>query len=90
MATVTKNRYVRLNGLGNGSDLVDLQKQTIAGLLFDGSLDAERISDGQIVTNDLDAALAGEVSPGFPVILVEGVLNGNNGVLLDVAQVKVR
>ena len=30
------------------------------------------------------------MSPGLPIILIEGVLNGHNGVLLDVAEIQIR
>lgn len=61
-----------------------LEQETVASLLLDGGLDTEGVGDGQIITNDLDTTTGGEVSPGLPVILLEGVLNGDNGVLLDI------
>lgn len=38
-------------------------------------LDALRVGDGQIVADDLDARVGGEVRPRFPVVLVERVLD---------------
>ncbi len=78
-----------MDRLGNGADLVNLEEETVACLLFDGGLDAQRVGDSQIVTDDLDATLSGKVGPRLPVILVEGVLNGDDGVLGDIAKVKV-
>ena len=80
---------LRLDRLGDGTDLVDLEEQTVAGLLLDRSLDTERVGNSQVITDDLNAALAGEVGPSFPVILIEGILDGDDGVLGDVAQVEI-
>ena len=38
-----------LNRLGEGSDLVDLEEEGVAGLELDGLLDADRVGDGQVV-----------------------------------------
>jgi hypothetical protein len=83
------DKNLRLDGLGDGSDLVDLKQETVASFLLNGSLDTEGISDGKVVTDDLDATIGGEVSPSLPIVLVEGILNGDDGVLLDVADVEV-
>lgn len=40
-----------LDGLGEGTDLVDLEQKGVAGLELDGLLDAEGVGDGQVVTN---------------------------------------
>ena len=82
-------KNLRLDGLGDGSDLVDLKQETVTSLLLDGSFDAEGVGDSKVVADDLDATIGGEVSPSLPIILVEGVLNGDDGVLLDVADVEV-
>ncbi|TMW49879.1 hypothetical protein DOY81_005060 [Sarcophaga bullata] len=72
-----------LDGFGNGTNLVDLQQQTVAGLLFNGSLDTFGIGDSQIITNDLNAGSGSKFSPGIPMILIEGIFNGYNGEVLD-------
>ena len=69
--------------------MVDLQQETIASLLLNGSLDAERVRDSQIVTDNLDTRLGCEVGPGLPVVLVERILDRHNGVLLNVAEVQL-
>ena len=83
-------RNLRLDRLRDGTDLVNLEEETVAGLLLDRSLDAERVGDREVVADDLDAGLAGEVAPRLPVVLVEGVLDRHDRVLLDVAEVEVR
>lgn len=70
-----------LDGLGDGTDLVDLEQQGVAGLLLDSGGNAERVGDSQVVTDDLDVGGAGQVGPGRPVILVKGILDRDNGVV---------
>lgn len=69
--------------------MVDLEQETVASLLVDGSLDAERVGDGQVVADNLDRGVRDEAGPLIPVILIEGVFDGDDGVLLDVAAVEV-
>ena len=83
------DKNLRLDGLRDGSDLVDLKQETVASLLLDGSFDAEGVGDSKIVTDDLDATFFGEVSPSLPIVLVEGILDGDDGILLNVADVEV-
>jgi len=78
----------RLNRLGDGTDLVDLQQQSVTGLLLDGSLDSDRVGNGQVITNDLDLGRLVEVGPSLPIILGEGVLDGTDVVVLAVAVVE--
>ena len=37
----------------------------------------------QDLPNNLDVTFSGELSVCFPVILVKGILNGNDGIVLD-------
>ena len=78
-----------LDGLGKGSDLVDLEEERIGRLELDGLLDAERVGDGQVVSNDLDVLGLIEVAPGLPVVLGEGILDRDNGVLLGEVSVEL-
>lgn len=39
-----------LDGLGNATDLVDLEKESVASLVFDGLLDANGVCHSQIIT----------------------------------------
>lgn len=70
-----------LDGLGEGTDLVDLEEKGVARLELDGLLDAEGVGDSQVITDNLEVGGLVEVAPGLPVVLSEGVLNGDNGVL---------
>eukprot|EP01084_Bolivina_argentea_P292679 503225_1 len=73
-----------LDSLGDGADLVDLEEQRVAALLLDGGLDALSVGDGQVITHHLGLALegGGEAGPCLPVVLVEGVLDGDDGVVV--------
>lgn len=62
-------------------------KRTVAGLGVNGLLDTLDVGDGQVITDNLDVSVGGEVGPSLPVVLVEGVLDGDDVVLLDVAEV---
>ena len=72
------DQYLRLQGLCDGADLVDLEQQAVAGLVGHTLGDALGIGDGQIITYHLDAGLRCELRPCRPVILVEGILNGHH------------
>ena len=76
-----------LDRFGDRADLVDLEQKTVASLLLDGRLDAQRVRNGQVVTDDSDAGRLAQDRPGLPVILVEGVFNRRDGVLLNVTLV---
>jgi hypothetical protein len=39
--------------LGDGTDLVDLEEETVAGLLLNGGLDTEGVGNGKVITDDL-------------------------------------
>ena len=68
---------------------VNLEEQTIAGLLLNSRTDARNVGNGQIVTNDLKSTMLGKMSPSVPVVLFERIFDGNNGVLFNVAEVLV-
>lgn len=80
---------LRLDGLRDGSNLVDLKQETVASFFLDSGPNPKGVGDSEIITDNLDATLGGKVSPSFPVVLVEGILNGDDGVLLNVADVEV-
>mmetsp|Transcript_22761 Transcript_22761/g.35650 ORF Transcript_22761/g.35650 Transcript_22761/m.35650 type:complete len:325 (-) Transcript_22761:275-1249(-) len=72
-----------LDGLGDSSDLVNLQEETRAGLLLDTSLNTGGVGDEQVVSNNLAASdLGEELGVVSPVILVERILDGDNGEVL--------
>jgi hypothetical protein len=41
-----------LNGLSQGTNLVDLEKKSVAGLELNSLLDTERVGDCQVITID--------------------------------------
>jgi hypothetical protein len=82
-------RDLRLDRFRDGSNLVDLKQETVASFFLNSNLDTKGVRDGEVVANNLDTTFGGEVSPSLPVILVEGILDGDDGVLLDVAEVEV-
>ena len=69
---------LRLDGLGDGADLVDLEQQAVAGLDVDSLLDDFGVGDGQVVSHNLDASCGVELGPGRPVILIKAILDGHN------------
>ena len=70
-----------LDGLGESADLVDLEEEGVARLELNGLLDAQGVGNGQVITDNLEVGGLVEVAPGLPIILSEGVLDGDNGVL---------
>lgn len=80
--------HLRLDRLGDGTDLVDLEEETVAGGLLDGHLDALGVGDRKVVTDHLDLGGLVEVDPRGEVVLVEGVLDRANVVLLNVRVVE--
>ena len=74
-----------IDGLTDASDLVDLEEEAVGGLLFDGLLDLDGVGHGQVITDDLDvfSDFGNDLGPVGPVILVKGVLDGDDGVLVD-------
>jgi len=64
-----------------------LEEESVASLLLDGGLDSEGVGNGKIVTDNLDRGRGVERGPRLPVVLVKGVLDGDNVVLLDVSLV---
>merc|ERR1719240_107577 len=74
-----------LDRLRNRPDLVHLQEERIARLLLDGRGDTLRVGHKQVVTDDLRllADLRLESRVRLPVVLVEGVLDGHERVVVD-------
>mmetsp|Transcript_13132 Transcript_13132/g.55007 ORF Transcript_13132/g.55007 Transcript_13132/m.55007 type:complete len:343 (+) Transcript_13132:888-1916(+) len=72
-----------LDGLGDRTDLVDLQQQRVARLPLDGRGHAFWVGAQQVVADDLHAReVGGELGGVVEVVLIEGILDGNEGVLL--------
>lgn len=85
-------RHVRgLDGLGDGTDLVHLQQERVAQLLVDTGLDALRVGDEEIVTDDLNvlAHALGHLDVAGEVVLIERILNRDDGVVAGQVVVNV-
>lgn len=52
--------FLRLDGLGDGADLVHFEQQAVAGLLLHGLLDPLWVGDSQVISYDLGGAQTGE------------------------------
>lgn len=81
---------VGLDGFGESADLVDFQQQGIAGFLLDACLDPLLVGDQEVVAYDLHslAHFGSEGTVALPIVLVEGVLDGYDGVLADISFVE--
>ena len=73
-----------LQSLGNGSDLIQLNQNGVSAPQSDSLLKALCIGNEQIVAHKLYliAQFFGHILPAFPVLLIQTVLNGINGILL--------
>jgi hypothetical protein len=78
-----------LDGLGEGTDLVDLEEEGVARLELDGLLDADGVGDGQVIADNLEVGGLVEVAPRLPVVLSEWVLDADDGVGLSKLLVEV-
>jgi len=85
--TVGLSELNSLDRLGDGTNLVDLEEKSVTSLLLDSGLDSEGVGNGKIVTDNLDLSRGVKSGPRLPVVLVKGVLNGDDVVLLDVSLV---
>jgi hypothetical protein len=67
-----------LDRFSEGTDLVDLEQEGVTGLLFNGSDNTLGVGDQKIITDQLEFGRGVQVSPGFPIILIESIFNGDN------------
>ena len=81
-----------VDGLSDRADLVNLEQQSVAALLVNSRLDALGVGHEKIITDDLNGATEVGLHLGvsIPIILVEGVLDGDQGVLIAPALVDVQ
>ena len=72
-----------LNRLGDCTNLIDLQEKGVAELVVNGLLNTAGIGDEEIITDNLDllTKLRSDLLPALKVILLEGILDGDDGVL---------
>mmetsp|Transcript_9809 Transcript_9809/g.18797 ORF Transcript_9809/g.18797 Transcript_9809/m.18797 type:complete len:327 (+) Transcript_9809:301-1281(+) len=88
--TVLLGKFDGVNGFRDGANLVDLEQEAVGSLLFDGLLNLDGVRYGQVVANNLDFIADGsdDLAPVRPVILVKGIFDRDNGVLVDQLFVK--
>ena len=72
-----------LNRLGDCTNLIDLQEKGVAELVVNSLLNTAGIGDEEIITDNLDllTKLRSDLLPALKVILLEGILDGDDGVL---------
>lgn len=63
---------VSINRLRHAANLVDLQEEAVASLLFNSCLNALGVGHSQVITNNLDAGGRGHLGPVLPVVLGKG------------------
>ena len=68
-------KHLRLYGLRDRTDLIDLEEQAVAGPFLYGPLYAFWVCHCQVVPDYLNTHSGGKLRPGRPVVLVKGVLN---------------
>ena len=73
-----------IDRLRDGTNLVDLQQQAVGRSLLNSLLDLNGVGNGKIVANNLDllSDLVADLGPVVPIVLVKGILNSDNGVLV--------
>ena len=74
---------VSLDSLSYAADLVDLEEEPVAGLLLDSGRNSLWVGDQEVVSHDLDFCAGCQLGVTIPVILVKGILNTDNRVVLD-------
>lgn len=67
-----------MDGFSDGTNLVDLEQQTVAGLFLHCPLNTLWVGYCQVIAHNLDPYIGCELRPGSPIILVKWVLNGNH------------
>ena len=82
---VTMRHFDSVKGLGERTNLVDFDKNRVGSTHFDTLLEEADVGYEQVVTYEL-AAFAdtlGEAYPVVPVVLIQTVFDGVDGVLVD-------
>lgn len=82
-------KHSRLQGLGDGADLVDFEQQAVAGFLGHTLGDAFGVGDREVVAHHLNGGAGCKIGPRFPVILVKGVLDGHHCSAEEAVQTKI-
>lgn len=66
-----------------------LEQKAVARFSLNCSLDTNEVRDGQIIANHLNVDIGSKMGPSIPVVLREGILNEDDRIVLDVAQIEV-
>merc|ERR1740128_264042 len=77
------------DGFGDCSDLIHLQEQAVARFLLHTHGYTFGIRHRDIISNNLDAGFGSEFSPRVPVVLIEGIFDGNDGKFFDELLVEI-
>ena len=74
-----------LEGLRQRTDLVDLDQQSVSGLLLNALSQTLRVGNEEVIADNLDLVtkLSGQGSVALPVILLQRILDGDDGVVLN-------
>jgi len=80
---------VSLDGFSDGSNLIDFEEKSVAGLFVNTGFDSLDVGHQKIIPNYLVifAQRGGEVGVSFPIILVIGIFNGDDVVLFGISLV---
>ena len=70
-----------LDRLRDRPDLVDLEQQRVDDLAVNGPLDARGVGDQHVVSHNLADVVGSQRDSGLPVVLLKGVLDGDDWVL---------
>ena len=81
----TLGHFDRCQGLGQRTDLVQLDEDAVRSPKLDAPLKAIDVGDQQVIAHDLKpmAQTILHQDPGVPVIFVQSILNGDDGILVD-------
>lgn len=80
---IGRGQLTRLHSLGHRTDLVQFEKEAVAGILAHSLGNPFRTGDCKVIPHHLDACTSCELLPSFPVIVVKEVFNRHYWVLLD-------
>ena len=73
------------DSLGEGADLVGLDKDGVAGFFVDAALEELGVSHEEVVADKLDAVAEalGKILPAMPIVFAKAVFDGDDGIVVD-------
>ena len=71
--------------LGNRSDLVELDKNTVAAAELDSLAKPLGVGNKEVISDKLNliAKLLGQLLPAFPILLIQSILDGNDRIFFN-------